>query len=180
MKNPYPIKSPHYGKFRRLLLQGKTYDEAVEVMKTWVPRGKNGYRRPDPQGSIWSRDVMRPGGEKEPAVKDDLAKVVSVLEKIAVSLEEINKSLHKPYTHLHQIVPDPTVIDERVRSPETPQPPKEFRTALNGWAVGAKVKRASNGDVGTITRIMAGRHDVEVRFLVGTKTLSINELVGVK
>jgi len=44
---PYPANTPQYSKFWRLIkVDGKTRDEALEVMKTWVPRGKNGYRKP--------------------------------------------------------------------------------------------------------------------------------------
>ena len=183
-KIPYPANTPQYSKFWRLIhLDKKTHEDALEIMKTWEPRGKNGYRRPVPaqERTTDLQETKEPVPplptpdplQDKPVAKDDLARVATALEKIAVLLGGINGSLHKICDSSTPGATGAITLQQRPGTSST-QPP---RSAENGLVTGCKVKRVSTGEVGQVTRIMPGLKEVEVKFMLGTKTLPADQLV---
>jgi len=184
---PYPANTPQYSKFWRLIkVDGKTRDEALEVMKTWVPRGKNGYRKPvaiveekketekrqaTPTTSIYPTG---PALDPAPPPPAQLTLEQKQGDRIVTLLVEIARALNRIADHMDPKPGATGTVTLQQRPAHSTQPQ---RSAENGLVTGCKVKRVSTGEVGQVTRIMPGLKEVEVKFMLGTKTLPADQLV---
>jgi hypothetical protein len=187
--SPYPANTPQYGKFWRLInFDGKTRDEALEIMKTWVPRGKNGFHRKpvaivegkketEKRQATPTTSISPTGPVLDPAPPPPTQLTLEQKQgdRIVTLLVEIARALTRIADHMD---PKPgatgTVTLQQRPATSSPQPP---RSAENGLVTGCKVKRVSTGELGQVTRIMPGLKEVEVRFMLGTKTLPADQLV---
>ena len=199
---PFPTKgengkqSPAYSRCWHLVHKmGKPLAEAVDQVHREIEDGTLGHQKPRKQKDEIPEGRPEPIHEVEPE-SDPVEKLTNVNSVRAAKpvpdpitpLERIEKKLDRMNTHLAEIARQLTRIADR-ESPKPGmevsvdlQPPRErkvpssVRHSENGLVVGDKVRRIGSGEKGEVTRILPGRKNVEVRFMLGTKTLPIDQV----
>jgi hypothetical protein len=138
---PFPTSDPRYAKVWQRIKMGNTLEEALADIDENRATGK------------------KPGRKKKMTCTEVMRHLVSIEEQ----LQKISQSLEK-------LVPTQQNLEE----PQEPVKTQETQTArksANGFSVGMKVVRIKNGEEGVVTRILPGKKEIEVRFMIGTKVL---------
>lgn len=168
------------------MLAGQTLEEAVKDADQVRPGGGGRRKKteitPTPPkaqeegGESLSRETTKPGPLPDPM--RDYQEIPKLLLRIGTHLGTIARSLDRIADRLDddQAALAPTIAP----GPPRPTPaPQLSRTTENGLGKGCRVKRVSTGEVGQITRVMPGRKEAEVKFMLGTRTLPVDQLVEV-
>lgn len=187
---PFQSKDPRYQKVWARMKSGNTLEEALKDIDTHRAAGRGGGQQPKylkgkrappvKNVTVHADDLLQDSpqpGPKDPpcpvtATETD-SPLLKELRKTNVFLGVIARALEQI---ANREAPQPGQEGTGTMRPAPGPAPMVRREAENGLIVGSRVKQIRTGDVGQVTRIMPGKKDVEVRFMLGSKTLPIDQV----